>query len=302
MDLLSDMRLFRRIAALGSMSAAGREMSLSPGAVSQRLKALEQHFNVPLFTRSTRAVTPTPEGRMFLESAERLILEVENLETLIGAAHGPLKGPLRVSAPSDLGRSYVAPLLVEFAAANGGIRPELYLGDDVSDLVASAIDVAFRYGKLEDSTLISRPLLPNSRMLVASPGYLSANGHPRHPRDLADHRCLALVRNGEKMPWVVSVDGKRQTVRVDPVLSTNDGDMLRSWAIAGHGIAFKSFVDVASDLRAGRLQPILQPYMAENVGLHLIFPAARSAVPRIRAFINFAFARFRELSTGLAED
>ncbi len=302
MDLFSDMRLFRRIAALGSMSAAGRELGLSPGAVSQRLKALEQHFNVPLLTRSTRAVTPTPEGRVFLESAERLILEVENLETLIGTTHGPLKGPLRVSAPSDLGRTYVAPLLVDFAAANHGIRPELYLGDDVNDLVASAIDVAFRYGKLEDSTLISRPLLPNKRMLVASPAYLAANGVPLQPRDLADHRCLALVRNGERMPWIMSIDGKRQTVRIDPVLSTNDGEMLRSWALAGQGIAFKSYVDVAPDLRSGRLQPILEPFMAGSVGLHLVFPAARSAVPRIRAFINFAFVRFRELSSALVED
>jgi len=302
MDLLSDMRLFRRIVALGSMSAAGRELSLSPGAVSQRLKSLEQHFNVPLLTRSTRAVTPTPEGRMFLESADRLILEVENLETQIGAAHGPLKGPLRISSPSDLGRKYIAPMLVRFAAANGGIQPELYLGDDVSDLVVSGIDVAFRYGRLEDSTLISRPLLPNKRVLVAAPEYIAAHGIPAHPKDLTKHRCLALVRNGEKMPWLTTIDGKRQTIRVDPVLATNDGDILRAWALAGYGIALKSYVDVAEDLRAGRLQSVLQPFMPGNVGLHMIFPAARSTVPRIRAFINFSIAQFRELSSTLAED
>lgn len=239
---------------------------------------------------------------MFLESAERLILEVENLETLIGAKHAPLKGPLRVSAPSDLGRSYVAPMLVDFVATHPDIHPELYLGDDISDLVASATDIAIRYGKLEDSALISRPLLPNGRVLVASPGYLAAHGTPAHPRDLASHRCLALVRNGEKLPWTMTIDGKRQTVRTDPVLSTNDGDMLRAWAIAGQGIVFKSYVDVAADLRAGRLEPILQPFMAGNVGLHLIFPAARSSVPRIRAFINFALARFRALSTELTQD
>lgn len=302
MDLLSDMKLFRRIVALNSMSAAGRELGLSPGAVSQRLRAVEQRFQTPLLTRSTRAVTLTPEGRVFLEYAERMLADAEGLETSIGASHGPLKGPLRISAPSDLGRRYVAPMLIDFLAANPGVQPELHLLDDVSDLVGSATDIAFRFGKLDDSSLVSRPLLPNARVVVGSPDYLAAHGTPSHPKDLSRHRCLALVRNGETMPWTMTIDGKRATPRIHPVLSANDGEMLRVWALAGQGLAFKSHVDVAADIRAGRLVPVLQPFMSGNVGLHLIFPSARSAVPRIRAFINFAVGRFRELSTELAQD
>jgi DNA-binding transcriptional LysR family regulator len=182
MDLLSDMKLFRRIVALNSMSAAGRELGLSPGAVSQRLRAVEQRFQTPLLTRSTRAVTLTPEGRVFLEYAERMLADAEGLETSIGASHGPLKGPLRISAPSDLGRRYVAPMLIDFLAANPGVQPELHLLDDVSDLVGSATDIAFRFGKLDDSSLVSRPLLPNARVVVGSPDYLAAHGTPSHPR------------------------------------------------------------------------------------------------------------------------
>ncbi|MDO9382320.1 MAG: LysR family transcriptional regulator [Hyphomicrobiaceae bacterium] len=293
------MRLFRRIVALGSMSAAGRDLRLSPGAVSQRLKALESRFGAPLLTRSTRAITLTPEGRLFLESAERVLSEVEGLETSIEAGKGPLKGTLRISAPSDLGRQYVAPLVVDFAAANPRVQPELYLMDDVADLVSGAIDVAFRYGKLDDSTLISRPLVPNGRVVVGSPAYLAEHGVPKHPNDLSSHRCLVLVRNGEKMPWVMTAGAKRLTARIDAGLSTNDGGLLRLWALEGLGLAFKSYVDVAADIEAGRLITVLSPYTPGNVGLHLIFPSARSAVPRLRAFINFSVARFRELSSGL---
>jgi DNA-binding transcriptional LysR family regulator len=301
MDLLSDMKLFRRIAMLKSLSAAGRESSLSPGAVSQRLRALEFRYGTPLLTRSTRAVTLTPEGRIFLDYAERMLADAESLQTAIGASQGPLKGPLRVSAPSDLGRQYVAPMLVDFVAAHPAVQPELYLLDDVTDLVGSGIDIAFRYGKLEDSSLVSRPLAENARAIVASPDYLARYGTPERPADLARHRCLVLVRNGERMPWSLTVDGKRVTPRLEPALSANDGEMLRQWALAGLGLTYKSHVDVAADIAASRLTPVLSQYMSANVGLHLIFPSARSCVPRIRGFLNFAVERFRTLSTRLAQ-
>lgn len=302
MDLLADMKLFRRIVALNSMSAAGREMGLTPGAVSQRLRALEHRYRTPLLTRSTRAVTLTPEGRVFLDHAERLLNEAEALESAIGAGPGPLQGPLRISAPSDLGRRYVAPLLIEFAKANPGVQPEFYLMDDVSDLVGAGIDLAFRYGTLEDSSLISRPLAPNRRVIVGSPCYLRANGRPEHPQELGKHRCLVLLRNGARMPWSLIVDGKRTTPRIASALSSNDGEMLRTWALAGEGLVFKSYVDVAEDIQSGRLTAVLETFMTGSVGLNMIFPSARSSVPRIRAFINFAVNHFRTLSSRLAQD
>lgn len=301
MDLLSDMKLFRRIAALANMSAAGRELGLSPGAVSQRLKALETRLGTPLLLRSTRAIALTPEGRTFLESVERILTEVETLETAISKSKGPLKGPLRVSAPSDLGRQYIAPMLTSFAARHRDIQPELQLIDEISDMISGDIDIAFRYGKLEDSSLISRPLMTNDRIVVASPKYLAEYGVPEHPKDLAHHRCLALMRNKEKMPWSMIIDGRHVSLRLTPALSTNDGEMLRVWALNHQGLAYKSFLDVAEDIDAGRLIPVLKPYSATNVGLNLIFPAARSAVPRIRSFINFAVERFRDLSSSLQQ-
>ncbi len=301
MDLLSDMRLFRRIAALANMSAAGRELGLSPGAVSQRLKALEIRLGTPLLTRSTRAVALTPEGQTFLESVERILTEVETLESAIGKSQGPLKGPLRVSAPSDLGRRYIAPMLTAFAKQHPHIQPELHLIDDISDMISSEVDIAFRYGKLEDSNLVSRPLLKNDRVVVASPKYLKKHGVPKHPKDLANHRCLFLVRNKQKMPWTMMIDGRHVAPRITPALSTNDGEMLRTWAIDHEGLVYKSFIDVANDIAAGRLVPVLQPFAAHNVGLNLVFPAARSAVPRVRSFINFAVERFRDLSSSLQQ-
>lgn len=295
MDLLSDMRLFVRIAALGSMSAAGREFGLSAGAVSHRLKALESKYGAPLLTRSTRAIALTKEGRLFLESSTRVLLETEALEASLSATpHAPLKGPLRISAPSDLGRNVVSNLILEFAATHPGVTPELYLIDDVADLVAGEFDVAFRFGKLESSALVSRQLSTNGRCLVASPDYLARHGSPEIPADLTRHRCLALVRNGERMPWTLNDGGKRITIRIAPALSTTDGELLRHWAAAGLGIAFKSRIDVANNLATGRLIEILPAHADQNANLHLIFPSPRSAVPRVRAFIDLVVSRFRQ--------
>lgn len=296
------MRLFARIAALGSMSAAGREFGLSAGAVSHRLKALETKYGAPLLTRSTRAISLTREGRIFLESSAKIILETEALDaTLSATPDAPLKGPLRISAPSDLGRNVVAPLLLDFKSAHPSVTPELYLVDDVADLVAGEFDVAFRFGKLESSALVSRLLAANSRCLVASPDYLARHGDPQHPKQLEDHRCLVLVRNGERMPWTLNDGGRRITIRVEPTLSTTDGELLRHWAASGLGIAFKSRIDVARDLDSGRLREVLPAYADHNVSLNLIFPSARAAVPRVRAFIDLVASRFRQFP-GRAEE
>jgi len=296
MDLLSDMRLFVRIVSTGSLSAAGRELGLSPGAVSQRLKALEQHYGAPLLTRSSRAVALTDEGKVFLRSAQNVLGETEALAAALGQRRAGLVGRLRVAAPSDLGRQAVEPLLMEFREAHPGLCLELYLSDVLDDVIGQDFDVVFRYGNLSDSSLIGRSIAVNRRVLVGSPTYFAEHGTPLVPDDLSRHSCLVLVRGLERLDrWVLKVDGEERVHTVHASLAVNDGELLRKWALAGRGIAMKSVLDVKHDLEADRLVEVLPDYMPDRVGAQVLFSAARRDTPRVRAFVDAAINRFDAL-------
>ncbi|MEO1091160.1 MAG: LysR family transcriptional regulator [Pseudomonadota bacterium] len=292
MDLLSDLRLFARIVASGSLSAAGREMGLSPGAVSQRLKALERRYAAPLLNRSSRALSLTDEGKTLLQAAHSIIGEADALEAAFARKNQGLVGRLRVAAPSDLGRQLVAPLLLEFAAANAGLCPELHLDDALDDPVSQDFDVTFRYGNLEDSALVGRSIAANRRVVVGAPAYFATHGVPHRPADLRAHKCLVLVRGRERLDrWAFIVDREEVVQAVHATLAVNDGELLRRWAIAGHGIALKSMLDVKADLAAGRLIRVLDDYTPASVGAQILFPSARRDTPRVRAFVDAAIRR-----------
>lgn len=290
MNIISDMQIFTRIVSAGSLTAAGRDLGLSTGAISQRLKALEDHHKVPLLTRSTRAITLTPEGELYLRTANRVLAELNKLD----AALGGTTGRLRIAAPNDLGRTLVGRLLHDFRAAHGEVAVELHLSDDLTELLGGEFDVAFRYGNLQDSSLIARPLAPNRRVVVASPAYIAAHGRPEHPEDLARHTCLLLSRSGERMDrWTFVKDGREIAIRLNAMLVTNDGALLKDWAVSGCGIVRKSLIDVRDELADGRLVELLPDFPSPPVGLNLVYPANRRHIARVRNFIRFTTEFFR---------
>lgn len=296
MDLLADMRLFARIVATGSLSAAGRELGLSPGAVSQRLKAREARYATTLLNRSSRALSLTEEGLVFLDSARRLVAEVEALEAKLSDQHDQLSGRLRIAAPSDLGRSVVEPLVLDFADAHPALHIEFHVGDALDDLVADDFDVLFRYGNLQDSALVARPLAGNRRLVVASPSYLADRRTPQHPGDLEDHKCLVLIRGMQSLTaWRFVIDGEEVVQQISPALAVNDGEILRRWALQGRGIAIKSLLDVHEDIEAGRLVELLSEFSPSHVGAQIVISASRRNTARIRAFVDYALRRFEQL-------
>src|SRR3982075_3468634 len=209
--ILDNLALFLRIVEKGGLAPAGRELGLSPASVSERLVALEKYYGAALLHRTTRAISLTDEGRLLVQGARRLLAEADELEALIRLGVNKISGPIRLSAPIDLGRSYVVPVLDAFLAKHPEVTVDLNLTDGYVDLVGQGQDFAIRYGELIDSTLRVKRLAENRRIVCASPAYLKTRGAPQHPDDLVHHECL-VMRYGltTDRDWPFLIDGKER--------------------------------------------------------------------------------------------
>jgi DNA-binding transcriptional LysR family regulator len=287
MMILDNLALFLRIVEKGGLAAAGRELGLSAASVSERLVALEKYYGAALLHRTTRAISLTDSGRLLVQGARRLLAEADELETLIRLGVAKISGPIRLSAPIDLGRSYLVPILDAFLAEHAEVTIDLNLTDGYVDLVGQGQDLAIRYGELADSTLRVKRLGDNRRVVCASPAYVSSKGLPQHPDDLADHECI-LMRFGLTIDrdWPFLINGLVRRVVVRGQRIANDGGLVRDWCRNGYGIARKSLWDVEADLRAGNLVELLQGFSAGSTGLQIVYPATQDQPKRVRLLIE----------------
>ncbi|HIE8608218.1 LysR family transcriptional regulator [Klebsiella variicola] len=295
MGKLEDMALLVAVAEAGGLSAAGRRLSLSPATMTARLKAMEERYQTRLFHRSTRAITLTRAGEDFYHAARRVLEEARHAESLLTQKEGVLSGNIRLSAPSDFGRQYLSPAIVDFSRRHPEVTFSVFLGERVEDLVANRLDMSIRVGNLPDSSLAIRHIRPNQRVLVASEAYLATHGTPASLDELHHHRCLALERHGVVMnEWRFEEAGKERVVRVTPAMVCDDGALLRQWALSGAGIAGKSWWDVKRDVEEGRLQVLFaerftgfSPLDRKEVGLQFVFPQRKLQPPQVSAFMAF---------------
>ncbi len=283
---------FARIVAAGSLSAAARELDLSLSVVSKRLAHLESRLGVRLLHRTTRQQTLTDDGAQFHAQVLRILEEVDRAETLMRDRRGTVSGVLRVTAPGELGRLRIAPLVAAFQQRHPQLTVQLVLTDTVVDLLAADIDVAVRIGNLADSTMIARELAPNHRVLCASPGYLAAHGLPVHPAELRAHRCI-VMGDQPRAEWRFDGAQGGVAVEVTAALLTNDGGAARTLALEGAGIALKSIWDVDADLDAGRLVRVLPAFAASAAPLHAVYPGGRHVPLRVRTFVDFLREQLR---------
>jgi DNA-binding transcriptional LysR family regulator len=282
-EKISDLRLFKRIVELGSLSAAAGDIGMSPGSASIRLAAMERSVGTILFRRTTRQMHLTTAGEEFLEVATNILNDLSAFDENISRERRELVGGIKVTAPVDLGRNYIAPSLDRFLEENPGISVDLVCTDRITDLTERGIDIAVRYGALMDSSLRIRRISSNKRIPVASIDYVEKFGHPAHPKDLARHNCMLLSSLGDKNDaWIFVEHSKALTMRVSGSRSTNDGEVLRRWALEGKGIALKSAWDVAEDINYGRLVPLLIDYCPPNVDLQLVFPPLARQPTKVR--------------------
>lgn len=292
--LIDNLTLFALIVEKGSLVAAGREAGLSSTTVSERLAALEAHYGVVLLNRTTRSISLTDEGQMVLERARHILAEIQDLESQVKYGADSLSGLIRISAPHDLGRSLIAAEVAQFLEDHPAVRVDLLLSDGFEDIVGGGIDLALRFGKTSDSSLRVRPLRYVRRIACAAPAYLARHPAPRRPEDLRDHNCL-LMRFGGTLDylWPFEVDGQFVSINVQGDRSTNDGALVREWAIAGYGIALKSELDVGPALRDGSLVEILPDHAAPALPLQMLFPPSRTQPRRVKALAERLMARLK---------
>lgn len=287
---LTDVALFVRVCATHNLSAAGREFGLSPAASSARMAQLEKRLGARLLHRTTRQITVTQDGDVFLERALLLLAAAEQAEAAVGHGSVAPQGLLRVAASATFGRGYIVPYLAEFLREFPGVQLDLRLSDSVVDLAAQGIDVAIRIGPLRDSNLVARVLAPSRLVICASPDYLAAHGVPQHPAELAEHQCLVLEAMN---PWRLRErDGSDLHVRVGGRLRSDNGEALRDAAVAGLGIGLLSTWLVPEQLRSGALVRILADYPATDSVVSAVYLHRQYLPPKSRAFIDFFAQRF----------
>ncbi|MFV1942892.1 LysR family transcriptional regulator [Pseudomonas luteola] len=293
-----DLALFVRTAALGSFSAAAREADLLPGQVSAAIQRLERELDIRLFARSTRSLRLTGEGERYLPYANDVLSTLREGRERLQPESTALEGVIQVAAPSDLGRNVLLPRLTAFRREHPRLALRLFLSDQVANVFRDPVDVALRYGMMEDASFIALPLAPeNRRVLAASPAYLERHGRPASLKDLAEHPCLLYMLNGRVYDnWVFpDVNGRRETIAVKGPLMSDDADIVRRWALEGEGIIYKSWLDVSADVLAGRLEVLLPEIPGESCALHMVCPHRKQFSPGVRLLYEWLRSGFADL-------
>jgi DNA-binding transcriptional LysR family regulator len=290
-NALQEITVFARVVATGSLSAAARDLAMSPAFVSRRLAALEARLGVRLINRTTRSLHLTDEGAAYHETCVRLLAEIEEADAAVSAGRAEPRGILRVALPASFGNQHVAPLVPKFAQRYPDVQLALSLSDRAVNVVEEGFDLAIRIADLADSSLAARRLAPNRRVVCASPAYLSRHGTPRTPEDLAKHNCLTTDFS---MNWDYrGPDGKPGSVRVTGRYACDNWEVLREWALAGLGVALKSTWDVRRHLEDGSLASLLSGYtFATDVAIYAVYPHRRHLPAKTRAFIEFLAESF----------
>ncbi|HYP85569.1 LysR substrate-binding domain-containing protein [Variovorax sp.] len=295
----ADLAFFATLSTAGSLSAAGRELGVSTPAVSKHLALMESRLGVSLVNRSTRRMSLTPEGEVYLEHARRILAGIEDLEQTLGAAQASPSGLLRVNATLGFGRSHVAPLISRFAKRHPDVEVQLQLSVNPPALTDDSFDVCIRFGPPPDARVIARRIARNRRLLCASPAYLQKLGTPKVPSDLTRHRCITIRQGDEAYGlWRLTMSKGRhpgtQAIKVRGGLSTNDGEIAVNWALDGHGILMRAEWDIARYLHSGRLVQVLPQYDTPDADIYAVYPRHHHTVARVRAFVDFVAAAFTQ--------
>ena len=298
-----DLQLFVRAADLGSLSAAARVMDMSAAVASAALKRIEQQLGARLLARSTRSLRLTAEGEGFLQYARGALSQLDEGRRLLASGQDHVSGVLQLSAPSDFGRNLLLPWLDEFQREHPQLSVRLLLGDRIADLFRQPVDIALRYGEPEDSSLVALPVAPdNRRVLCAAPSYLARHGEPRHLEELAQHNCLLYMLGSRVHDHWRFQDAKREiSLTVSGDRFSDDADVVRRWAVAGVGIAYKSWLDVSADVLAGRLQLLLPELQGERTPLNLLCAHRAQLSKPVNLLREMLVARCGKLSAQLPE-
>ena len=299
MDRFQAMRIFSRVARLGSFAGASIDLDLSRATVSESVAGLERHLGVKLLSRTTRRVTLTSEGSDYLERCQRILAEVEAAETQARGARGRPQGPLRIDAPTAFGRYLLVPALPQFMKRYPDLDLDLRFNDRVVDLIAERVDVAVRVGIVKPLGFVVRRIASTRRVIVGSPAYLTANGRPTRPEDLAAHRLLGMVNGGtgRRIDW--SFRGRRApTFRYAAIFNLAEAQV--SAALAGAGLAQTVDLLAGEYIARGKLETVLDEFVSDGPPISVVYPAAARGSVKVKVFADFAEALLLKWREGIA--
>lgn len=286
MSNFGDLDVFARVVATGSMSAAGRELGLSPAVVSKRLRRLEDRLGSRLLQRTTRQISLTDAGQGFYERAVAILASIEEAETFVTGRSSEAQGTLKVTAPTMFGRMHIARHLGRFMALHKDLAVNIVLADEQLDIVGEGFDVAVRIGDLPDSSLVARKLVDVRDVLVAAPSYVDRRGLPRTPAELEHHSC---VPSDIRDPWKLrNAKGQLARHRPEGPLHTNSTEVVRECIMAGTGIGLRPLWEVGEALNDGALVRVLPDWSGnEDMAIHAVYPSRRFLPTKVRLFIDF---------------
>jgi DNA-binding transcriptional LysR family regulator len=282
---ISDLDIFARVARTGNMSAAGREMGLSPAVVSKRISLLEERLGARLFHRTTRQLTLTETGEGYFKRVVDILSLVDEAEDFVSRRNTKPRGQLKVTAPTSFSRFHIAPHLADFLDRYPDIELDLHLTDTFVDIIREGFDLAIRIGELEDSSLVARKLAPDTRVICAAPRYLERAGTPKSLADLDTHNCLSV---GAQDVWrIEGLDGEHQ-VRVKGNVRSNSAEFVREALLSGLGIGLRPSWDIGPELACGRLQVVLPEYRGSSrLAIHAVYPTREFLPAKVTALIDF---------------
>jgi len=299
----ADIGFFSVLASSGSLSAAARELGVTTPAVSKHLALMEGRLGVALVNRTTRRMSLTHEGELYLEHARRILGEIDEMEQVLGLSKAVPSGLLRVNATLGFGRSHVAPVISRFVRKNPQVEVQLQLSVNPPPLTDDSFDVCIRFGAPPDARVLAKYIAPNRRLLCAAPAYLARHGVPKVPRDLMRHNCIG-IRQGEEAygTWRLTPgrgkNAKTEVVKTRGTLTTNDGEIAVNWALDGHGILMRAEWDIERYLQRGRLVPVLPQYHTPDADIYAVYPQRHQSSARVRAFVDYVALSLARASRG----
>ena len=287
MDTIEGMRTFLAVVSEGSFSRAAERLGMSPQLVSKYVGQLERRLNVRLLNRSTRQMSITEAGHAYYGRCQQVLADIDEMESTVSELTAKARGTLRINAPMSYGILHLTRAIVEYQSTQPEVDINLTLNDRVVDIVSEGFDLAIRIAELDDSSLVARKLAPIRLVVCGAPEYFQKRGVPQTPEQLSEHQCLGYAYFSDRDVWRFERGGKSHAVQIDGRFSANNGDVLRLSAIAGAGIVLQPTFLVGGDIRAGRLQIVLEKYRVKELSLYAVYAHRQYLSAKVRTFVDF---------------
>lgn len=288
---LNEMAIFVHVVESGSFTGAAKALSLPKSTVSRKITQLEERLGVRLIQRTTRSLSLTDTGSAYHAQCARILSDIEEANIAVTEMQSTPSGTLRITAPVLFGSAVLSNLIAEYMELHPQVNIDLVLSDQMLDLVQDGLDVAFRVGHLEDSSLIGRYLGDVKAIMCASPDYIARKGKPSHPSQLSEHQIIAITGRDQ---WPMKgPDSQEININIKPRLKVNDLSNLYNLALSGAGIAALPILIAATSIKNKELIPVLCEWPFEAHPIHALYASNRHLSAKVRSFVDFVIEKVR---------